>query len=338
LFLDYYNVEKFPSPGLGHIFDFELTWKGRMFYMFFLWVLFLESILDWEGVIAKKPSKPHMMILSILFAIVPTFYVVSFNFLDIVNIVLKLDKALGITAGSFIIEHWSLAAEYLLFTLFFLISVALAYGKSGLRFFSISSSIIGGMGIFYMIDTLYPGGVFTPLQSLALPTAACATALLYSLGYKTTLNFYWFDQVPRLTIDRTVDIRVSADIAWPCAGVHSMFLFVVIILLFFKRSNISSLRKTIYFFVGAIGTFAVNVSRIVAYFLVNMEYGQSTALFFHDSYGELFFLSWMGIFLSMIFCIERFRVVEKLRDAKNRLAVKLHSKIDLIRKMISPKG
>ena len=188
LFLDFFNVEAFAS--FNRRFMFDLTWKGRMFYLFFMWLLLLESILDWERIVEKRFAFQNRFraILACLFAAVPTVYILGVNFLGLKQMILDLGQAIQIRSGA-IEGHWPLSIEYLVLTSFFLFAVWIAYGFAGLESFSISLSLLAGISAVYMIDTIWPYGTFEPMQSLALPTAACATALLDLLGYGVRLTF-----------------------------------------------------------------------------------------------------------------------------------------------------
>jgi len=146
---------------------------------------------------------------------------------------------------------------------------------------------------------------------LALPTAACAAALLDLFGYAFTLSFSpGLDSMPIIRTQSGGQM-VSIGIAWPCAGVHSLFLYTLIILLLFKKSNISSFRKLLYFIVGAIGTYSVNILRIIVYFLIRVNEGLDAAQTFHNVYGELLFVVWILLYILLIVCIQKFRLAEK---------------------------
>ena len=198
-----------------------------------------------------------------------------------------------------------------MFTISFLATILLAYGKDGLKTFSITLSLIAGMSAFYMIDTIFPYGVFKPLQMLALPTAACAAALLDIIGYRFNLVFSPGPASAPIIYAYSQGVQTPVSIAWPCAGVHSLFLYTLIILLLFNKSNISSFRKIIYFIIGAIGTYSVNVLRIVSYFIILVNEGIDAAQVFHNIYGELYFVVWIFLYILLIICIQKFRLVEK---------------------------
>lgn len=328
MILDYLDIESFqffnkktyPQHAPTR-FVFEETWKGRMFYLFFIWLFFVEFILDWEKIANKTPKSRIRIISAFICAFIPTLYVLLVNFVPNANqFVIEIGQNLGITGDlsseNFLTFHWPLSFEYLIFWVSFTLVTILSYGKVGLGVFSISLSLLGSMTFMYMIDTLYPNGLFTPLQMFALPTAASAAAFLQLLGYKVSLQYPgpFYSQLPFLGISGAS----GAYIGWPCAGVHSLLLFVLIISLFFKRSEISSLRKAVYFVFGLLGTYFVNILRISS-ILIMMINDVNAARIFHDVYGELYFLAWMLFYLLIIVFIQRYLLVERIRQSYAKL-------------------
>ncbi len=322
IFLDYFNLESialFNERG----FYFDYTWKGRLFLLFFLWLFVLESSLNLDKQPKSDPeTKPRSIfkILAILIcAIIPLVYVIGVNFLGFDQAVMNFGDMLrgeywraNSDYWRLILEgDWPIAMEYVVFTISFLATVLLAYGKAGLKAFSITLALGAGISIIYMIDVMFPYGVFKPLQMLALPTAACAAALLDILGYSFFLSFS--PGVDAMPVIRTQagGRSFSVGIAWPCAGVHSLFLYTLIILLLFKKSDISRFRKLVYFIGGAIGTYAVNILRIIVYFYILRNQGLDAAQTFHNVHAELLFVAWILIYILLIICIQKFRLVEK---------------------------
>ncbi len=323
MILDYFNLESFPIFN-ERGFYFDYTWKGRLFILFFMWLLVLEYSLN----VGQEPKtdqenlpKNQLKILATyLCALIPIIYILSVNFLGLDRTVIQLGEAFRgeyWRANFKDWEHiltaaWPLSVEYLMFTVSFLATILLAYGKSGLKKFGISIALIAGITAIYLTDTIFPYGVLKPLQLLALPTASCAAMLLDLLGY--TFMMYYSPGPSAMPIIRTRDLAgnsVSIGIAWPCAGVHSMFLYTLIMLLLFRKSSMSRFRKLIYFIVGAIGTYLVNVLRIIAYYFIRVNSGLSAAETFHDVYGEILFVTWILLYILLIVCIQKFRLAEK---------------------------
>ena len=324
--LDYFNLESialFNERG----FYFDYTWKGRLFLLFFLWLFVLESSLNLKQPEEDMETKPrsNLKLLAIFIcALIPLVYVFSFNFLGLNQTVLNIGEMLRgdywreVSPYWYLILEgdWPITVEYFVFAFSFLATTLLAYGKDGLKKFSITLGLVAGIGFIYLIDVMYPYGVFKPLQALALPTAACAAAMLDLLGYIFTMSYSPGPEAMPIIRARTVDgYSTSIGIAWPCAGVHSLFLYTLIILLLFKKSSMSSYRKLLYFIVGAVGTYLVNVFRILVYFFLRINDGLEAAQTFHDSYGELLFVVWVLLYILLIIAIQKFRLAEKTMNA-----------------------
>jgi len=65
--------------------SFNYTWKGRTLYLFFLWLLSLELILDWEKITQRNFTslkRPRIVSMGIM-ASIPIVYVISVNFLGL---------------------------------------------------------------------------------------------------------------------------------------------------------------------------------------------------------------------------------------------------------------
>lgn len=334
--LDYFNLEATPWFN-DHGFFFDYTWKGRLFLLFFLWLFVLE-FLNIKKPTEAPPRNKIRTILAIVSASVPLIYIISFNFLGLSETVIDIGSVLR---GEYWLQNapdpyytlhvdWILVAEYLMFTFSFLGTILFAYGKKGLKDFSITLGLIAGISIVYMLDTFYPYGLFKPFQLITLPTAALAAGFLEVIGYRISFNYVSGPAAaPTIRLYTQPDANgVSqliggASIAWPCAGVHSLFLYTLIALLLFKKSEFSTVRKIVYFIVGAVGTYFFNILRIVTYFVILKDSGRETAQTFHDVYGELYSVIWILTYLLLVISIERFglidRTMRKLRTLRNYL-------------------
>jgi thaumarchaeosortase len=302
-----------------YIFDagnsFEYLWKGRAPYLLFLWLLFLEAALGWK----KLQTEPlefwsKKTLLTAIILLLPTVYALGLNF-GLQAGIIELGKAVGVPAeqfGEWYLTHsWTFSFEYVLFAVFFIASVWLLYGARRLKIFVVSSFFIAGVGIFYMIDTFYPYGTFSVLQSFVPVTVSGAVFILNLLGYGISTFSGGTDGLG-LTVTGA-DSSYSAIVSWSCAGSHSLFLYSFMIMLFLRGTSISRTRKIIYVVSGAAGTFFVNILRIVAILLAGVNSGASLATTFHEFYGEFFFIAWMFIYLTIIFIVET-RIIPKISN------------------------
>ncbi len=310
--------------------SFSMTWKGRTFYLFFLWLVFLEIILSWEEL--ELTGLKRVNLRSVAFAIglaLPTFYVITANNYGLNQVIIDISTQFQVP-----LSNWMpLAVEYLIFTGMFTLILLIGSGIRGLKELSISTVFLGTIGVIYMIDNLYPVGAFTPFQIFVPTTASLAASVLNLIGYQTTLLFHESLKVPILTVyDSSGQALRSYGIAWPCAGVQSLIIYSFVILVFFRKTTISTFHRIVYFAVGAVITYIVNVFRIVSIYLVyinNLENGpivaEQAARTFHDYYGGLYSMMWILVYPLIIICVrmlwDRIRIHQSQRRLSNQSSV-----------------
>ena len=274
--------------------SFELMWKGRTFQLFFIWLIALELILDWEKL---QTSKIHNLFSARTVAFIatlalPTIYVWISNYWGLNTVITDVARQSGV-------QWWdlmALATEYLVFSIFYCLMVFVLYGTKGLKTFSVPLFFLLAVGTLYTIDNLYPYGQFTLFQFLVPTTTTLASAVLNLWGYNTILTTQTDSirgTLPLLTAtDPNNPLRSATfGVAWPCAGIESLLIFTVVVLLFLKRMPISWKAKIGYFVVGAAVTYLINILRIVAIFIIGVN-GQDVTPF-HFYYGPLYSITWI---------------------------------------------
>ena len=274
--------------------SFEATWKGRTYYLFFLWLFFLEIILNWEELQTKKISdmKLARKIALIISLLIPTAYVIVANFYGLNYTIEKLAEQHNIPFASWM----PLSTEYLVFASLFALIILLEYGISGSKDFSISTVFLGIIGVIYTIDNVYPYGRFAPFQIIVPTTATFAANVLNLMGYETRMSFIsnhpTYGSMPILTAwDSQGRFSQPFAIGWPCSGVESLLIYIVTILLFLQNSVIPWKHRIIYFIIGGIVTYFINILRIVTIFVISINGGDPGA--FHDLYGQLYSIFWI---------------------------------------------
>ena len=296
--------------------SFQWAWKGRAPYIFFLWFLCLELILIWKNFPRSTFEMPKWgrTLATLILMIIPTVYVSALFLIGLNNTIIELGKSVVPELYQeyypwFLYSSWPLSVEYLTLAILFTLSTLLAYGIEGVKRFSVSLFFLGATGLSYMIDNIYPFGTLIALQSLVPITATLATLPLNFIGYPTQLRHYSYTKiisgvrirelVTVMEIENTSPTLRFA-INWPCAGVHSLFIYSLASLLFIKNFSIPTKWKVIYFVIGAIGTFLVNVLRIITIVIIGINAGMEVAMTFHSYYGELFFISWILTYFLII--------------------------------------
>jgi len=228
--------------------SFQSTWKGRAPYIFFLCLFFLELLRAWNK-LPKKTLNPLNWTKTSAIAIAlaaPTIYIVTAFTLGLNFKIVEIGKLLEIQRHGeyFLKDSWPLSLEYIFLTVFFAASIQLMYGINGSKWFTASLFFLGATGSFYMIDTFYPYGAFTPLQSFVPFTASSATLILGWMDYKT-LMLSGPQGAAHLLIGGPTG-GAHWYFYWPSAGVHSVITYTLVILLFIKDAPFSPQRKTIH--------------------------------------------------------------------------------------------
>ena len=271
---------------------FEVTWKGRTYYLFFLWLFAMETILSGEEI---RPEKRKLKsIKTFIFVIVlslPTMYVVAANYFGWNEIIVNLAENSKVPWA----YRMPLSNEYLVFMVIFSAILILEYGISNLKNYSISTIFLGTIGVIYTIDNLYPFGRFTPFQIIVPTTTMLSANLLNLMGYHTLWLGISGGLPTLIAWDSHGNYSSAFSIGWPCSGVESLLLFTITILLFLKKSAISWKHRIIYFTIGAIVTYFINILRIATFFIISINNpGDNAAITaFHNYYGQLYSITWI---------------------------------------------
>ncbi len=283
--------------------SFETTWEGRTFYLFFMWLATLEVVLNWEKIQELKVSRarPMRTIAFIVFLLLPTIYIIAANYFGI-NAIIRNWANYNVDPD--LARYVSLSTEYLVLTVLFVLMISLGFGIGRLKDSALSTLFLGAIGLIYTINNFYPYGRFTPFQIPVPITTQLAASVLNLMGYSTSISqtsdpsYGWISGLtvtnPKAPFQPHFN-PISLGVAWPCAGVESLIIYTIVILIFLKGSTLSWKSRTIYFAIGAIFTYFINVLRIVTIFTLAMQYGWPSpqASEFHDYYGQLYSITWI---------------------------------------------
>ena len=271
--------------------SFEMTWEGRTYYLFFLWLMLLETMLNEDELrvqISKLRSPRTALFIASL--TLPTVYVIGSNYFGWNEIFLEIAQRGGVPFANLT----PLAVEYLIFTVFFATIAVAEFGIVNLKNYSITTVFLGAIGTIYMINNLYPYGQFTPFQIFVPTTTMLAAGILNLMGYRTSISYAYTPQegsLPVLSVQALHGSTIGFKIAWPCSGIESLLIYSVTIALFLKSSIFQRKEKLVYFVFGAIITYLINGLRIVTLYLIAL--GGSEVNIFHDYYGQLYSVSWI---------------------------------------------
>lgn len=304
----------------------QIAWKGRLIYAVFLWVLSLELVLSWKNISFRK-NNLKTWFLGIIILSLPFTYIICVYHFGFLNQVIELGRLLGvppISNESFIIFHWPLSYEIMLFSLSMLACISLMYGINAVKRYLISLTILIGTATFYLIDTFFPYTAFYPLQAFVPVTTYTVAALLQLCGYKVIVLY---NSV--LYVAGGKHLIPLIAINWPCAGVQSLLIYSLVVFLFLKNLKITMERKIIYFTIGAVGTFFTNILRIFTFFWLGLNYGANIGMLFHDYYGEIYFLTWLPLYFLIIVYGKSF--LNRMAIIFRKICTKLESTFDRVK-------
>jgi thaumarchaeosortase len=305
-------------------YSFELTWKGRTFYVFFLWLALLEIILAWDSLQSTR-TKGFRSVRTVAFVcalLLPTIYLIASNYYSFPSKeIVDWSWRMGIDQPDWI----PLDVEYFVLAALFALIVWLQHGIKGIKSIAISPVFLATIGAIYTIDNIYRYGEFTPFQILVPTTATLAARLLDFLGYHTQLILGGSMPILRAYAANSPN-GFAAAIAWPCSGVESLLIYTVTIALFLKRLNLSLVEKIAYFVAGAVVTYFINVLRIATIFIIAVNAGTyvGPAQQFHDLYGQLYSIIWILSYPAIIVGLQAVSRAyrNRRRGEANRLALK----------------
>jgi exosortase/archaeosortase family protein len=300
--------------------SFQEIWKGRAFYLFFLWLFALELILG--GL--KSKQETHLQsdwarfIVGGFILMIPTIYLVEFFMFGLNNSIIGFGRFLGVEQGWQLDSSFPISFEYLIVAVSVFVGMFLLLDFEGIRQFSISISLLGLMGVFYMLDTFRPyatasfPNVFSLLPlNLPQPNVSIQGFVPFMSSMVAVVTQRLGYTVQMVVLSQTGAVQMLAGgwpfvIYWPCAGVHSLFIYTFVILLFLKGSPMSLGAKIGSLVIGAVGTFFVNILRIVSIVDISITQGDAFGQYFHNYLGELFFLFWIVIYLFALVFVLRF--------------------------------
>lgn len=118
-------------------------------------------------------------------------------------------------------------------------------------------------------------------------------AILRAMGIEATYS----SSNPNAIILHTSNGAISLINAWPCIGFISMYIFSMILVVILSEDPSDAKTKVIWSIAGVLGTFFVNLIRVVAVFVGYYFYGYKLGGTIHSFIGYILFIAWTMIFL-----------------------------------------
>jgi thaumarchaeosortase len=284
--------------------SFEAMWKGRTFQLFFIWLIALEFILDWEVLKLKITlrNKPRTL-LYVGVLTLPTLYVLTEAYFGLSPAITNWAMQSNIAFAAWM----PLALEYIAFSVFLVLMVGVSFGKKGIAGFALPALFSAIVGVLFAIDNMFPYGEFTPFQLLVPTTSSLAAGVLGLMGNSVVMGTEISTGMPTLDVAGPLG-QVKFAIAWPCAGVESLLIFTAVSLLFLKRMKMSWKAKIGVFALGATVTYFINVMRIAVIFTLGMQFGANSIQVqdFHFIYGPLCAMAWIISYPLIILAVDGF--------------------------------
>jgi thaumarchaeosortase len=166
-----------------------------------------------------------------------------------------------------------------------------------------------GSCLILLLDSFFPYGSISFLAGMAPFIASIVVTLLGVSGVHVMKSVY--EPVPPPAVYLTGNYlwmrglpgSVALQINWPCMGVFSMLIYILITAILMVKLDAPRRRKLLYLVVGAIGTFFINIFRIflIAYYVAFISMDLKI---FHEDIGEFLFLAWVVVFLFAIVKVE----------------------------------
>ena len=265
--------------------SFESMWKGRTYYLFFLFAYFIETVFKEKIFDVKEESFSSLrLVISILISLTPIIYVVIANFYGLNDFIQVLAKENNV----YFPDWMPLSTEYLVFAVLFELIILFIYRLRGSTDYAVSALLLGVVGLIYTIDNYYPYGYFTLFQAFVPTTVNLAATVLKSMGYVTIALPPIYGAIPLLVRNGG---QAVLSVAWPCAGIDSLIIYTITIALFMKKTIIPLKHRLAYFITGAAVTYLINIFRVVTIFVIAVNGGDYVR--FHDYYSHLYSITWI---------------------------------------------
>jgi thaumarchaeosortase len=259
---------------------------------------FIFLILEWYD--ARKYLKFNLTIrrrLGIIFLIlIITGYFIAIYAAGYSELLSKFGAKFGYSTLPQILS-WTRMWDYIIYTVYISTLIALIFDIRKIKYFPTPIVFLLGMAFILLLDATFPYGSMQSLQVLMQPILAITVLLLTAANVRVELvgcdNLAVWGQKGFLYI----------NMYWQCAGILSMTIYLLVILILMIKLHTSLTRKLIYAAFGALGTFFVNIIRI---FLI-IYYGAFIDVnlrMFHESIGEVLFTIWIVIYLLIVTTIE----------------------------------
>lgn len=175
--------------------------------------------------------------------------------------------------------------------------------------------VAGIFSAFYSIEsTLVRTGM---LVLFVLRAATLALSVAYSSGFASVSDFFVSVVVVFSKIFVSSGITAglipgeiivggeagasSVFIGWACAGLEELALISVMLYVLIASFELNRRQSAIWLAMGIVGSFIINIARMVILVWVAYSRGIDTMLWVHTHIGDVLFLVWIAVFWILFF-------------------------------------
>ena len=164
-----------------------------------------------------------------------------------------------------------------------------------------------GMASFLFIDVILPYNSLGPFQIVVPPILQFVANILSATGLGSATA------AGNILMLRTAAGRMNLQVFWPSAGLHGILIGLMVVAFVSIKLEVGWRRGLVYLLVGVVGSFIVNVFRIVLLAIYAMQHITDPKGFevFHSVAGDLVFIPWIVVYVLLIIRHERRIAVRK---------------------------
>ena len=327
--------------------SFGLVWfvgreVGRAGFVF---VFFLVA---WDFVDSRDRFSLNRVRWRCLLAVAILIAIAAFYSLDVFDpdpLRVYVTSRLGVSQDSTL--SFLLALEFFSYALFVLVIAGLLYSARTMPLMSTPAIYAVGTGILATLDAYFPQNALPPLQGWVPLVWNLVVVLLRLFGFHTAsfpapppISNVSVQPPPGCPVFRNLQFQSPPGVAWvnpnvlciwgfkgfselvifwPSSGIVSMIIYSLVIVVLVVKLQTPLVRKFVYAFIGAVGTFFVNVIRITTIVLYATYYTSQSGLIdaFHNSIGEILFITWIILYFLLVIRVE-VRTADPMRVSRRR--------------------
>jgi len=277
-----------------------MAWnEGRGGLIFAAIFLFIEW-LNVRSSLTFKLNKKRILIFLLSFFGISFFYALVYLW--------NLHEKIAYTANLLRIPgtlNWIWLWEYIVYTIFLILCLISLFDKKALKEFIVPIVYLIGTASILLLDALFPYNSLGFMGFFIPAIMEVVIFLLWISGVQILRNFPMGGSTPYVYVSQNLLFikgnhgSIVLEINWPCVGILSMLIYTLLMTILMIKLNAPLRRKILYFFIGAIGTFFVNIFRIylITWYTIFISIDVKI---FHESIGETLFLVWIIAFLLII--------------------------------------